>query len=235
MKKTNYLLSLILLVIVIAYTILVAKVDVKPVGPVNPATGVTSEVGFSTINSAIAKKLEYNSTFYKISKYAGYLAFAFIAFYGVIGLAQLIKKKNLKDINKVLYALAVFYVCVAIVYALFEVLTINYRPVVMENELEASYPSSHTMLAICVCGSSLIVSHYLVKKEGFKILLNIAAVIMMILIVVTRTLSGVHWFTDIVGAIIISVFMLQTFASSIKSLNAKEKGEREEEKEAQEE
>ena len=218
MKKKSYILSLFLLVLAITFTILVAKVDVKPVGPINPETGVTSEVGFATINSAIAKRFEYNSVCYNISKYVGFLAFAFIAFYGIIGLIELIKKKSFKDINKVLYALVVFYVCIAIIYALFEVLTINYRPILMDNELEASYPSSHTLLAICVCGSSLIVSHHLIKKEKLKIILNVVATIMMILIIVTRFLSGVHWFTDIIGAIIISAFMLQSFSNTINCL-----------------
>ena len=223
MKKSNYVLSIILLVIVIAYTIMVAKIDVKPVGPINPETGVASEVGFATINSSIAKKFEFNSTFYKISKYAGYLAFGFIAIYAIMGLAELIKKKNLKDINKALYVLVGFYVCVAIVYVLFELLIINYRPVLMENQLEASYPSSHTMLALCVCGSSLIVIGHLIKNKKIKVLLNIIAVIMMVLIIVTRFLSGVHWLTDIIGSIIISTFLLQVFGNILKNLTNEEK------------
>ena len=80
MKKTNYILSIVLLIVAIVFTILVAKIDVKPIGPINPETGIQSEVGFSTINSVIAKKLQFNSTFYKISKYVGYLAFGFVAF-----------------------------------------------------------------------------------------------------------------------------------------------------------
>ena len=218
MKKRNYILSIVLLIAAIVFTILVAKIDVKPIGPINPETGIQSEVGFSTINSVIAKKLQFNSTFYKISKYVGYLAFGFVAFYALIGLIELIKKKNLKEINKVIWALAIFYICVAIVYALFEVLTINYRPLVMKNELEASYPSSHTMLAICVCGSSLLASYSIVKNKKIRIILNIAAWGIMLVVVVSRLLSGVHWFTDIIGGILISSFMIQTFGNVVRKI-----------------
>ena len=210
MKKTNYIISIVLLIVAIVFTMLVAKVDVKPVGPINPETRIPSEVGFSTINSAIAQKIPFNSTFYKISKYVGYLAFAFVAFYAFIGLLELIKKKNIKEINKVIIALGIFYVCVAIVYALFEVLTINYRPIVLENELEASYPSSHTMLAICVCTSSLIIGRKYISKKYLDIV-NIATFILMLIVFIGRLVSGVHWLSDIIGGIIISTTLIMYF------------------------
>ena len=219
--KKSYLLAFILLVIAVVFTVLVSKIDVKPIGPVNPETNVTSEVGFASINGAVHEKLGFNDTFYTISKYAGYLALVLVVFYAFTGLIELLQKKSLKGVNKVLYALAVFYVCVAVVYVLFEVMIINYRPVIMDGELEASFPSSHTMLALCVCGSSLIVSKHIIKKENFRKLLNIGAWIVMILVVVTRVLSGVHWITDICGGILISLFMLQTLSSVVKSMTAK--------------
>ena len=219
--KKSYLFAFVLLVIAVVFTVLVSKIDVKTIGPVTPETNVTSEVGFASINGAVHEKLGFNDTFYTISKYAGYLALVLVVFYAFTGLIELLQKKSLKGVNKVLYALAVFYVCVAVVYVLFEVMIINYRPVIMDGELEASFPSSHTMLALCVCGSSLIVSKHIIKKENFRKLLNIGAWIVMILVVVTRVLSGVHWITDICGGILISLFMLQTLSSVVKSMTAK--------------
>ena len=190
MKKTNYLLSFILLVIAIVFTILVAKVDVKtvevkpdaPAKPTNPAT----------------------------------------EFSPFTGLIELMQKKSLKGVNKALYMLAAFYVCVAIVYVLFEVVVINNRPVDMGEGLEASFPSSHTMLALCVCGSSLIVSKYIIKKDNFRKCLNLISWVVMLLVVCTRTLSGVHWITDIFGGILISVFMLNVFSNVVKCLDKAE-------------
>ena len=219
--KKSFMIALILLVISIVFTILVTKVDVKPIGPVNPETNVISEVGFASINGAFHDKLGFNDTFYTVSKYAGYLALVLVVFYAFTGLIELLQKKSLKEVNKALYALAAFYVCVAVVYVLFEVMIINYRPVIMDGELEASFPSSHTLLALCVCGSSLIVSKYIVKKENFRKLLNIGSWIVMILVVVTRVLSGVHWITDICGGILISLFMLETLSGVVKCIAAK--------------
>ena len=231
MKKTNYLLSFILLVIAIVFTILVAKVDVKTV-EVKPIDGVTqngvltTDIGFSSLNQSVADKISFNNTFYKISKYAGYLALVFVAFYGFTGLIELMQKKSLKGVNKALYMLAAFYVCVAIVYVLFEVVVINNRPVDMGEGLEASFPSSHTMLALCVCGSSLIASKYIIKKDNFRKCLNLISWVVMLLVVCTRTLSGVHWITDIFGGILISVFMLNVFSNAVKCLDKAEKEEK---------
>lgn len=228
--KNNYLISLVLLVIAVVFTILVTKVDVKTV-EVKPIEGVTqegvltTEVGFATLNQAVSNKVGFSETFYKISKYAGYLALILVAFYGFTGLIELLQKKSLKGVNKVLYALAAFYVCVAIVYVVFEVLVINYRPVDLGEGLEASFPSSHTLLALCVCGSSLIVSKYVIKKENFKKCLNIISWVVMILVVCTRILSGVHWITDIFGGVLISLFMIQVFSCVVKSLTANDNKE----------
>ena len=231
MKKTNYLLSFILLAIAVVFTVLVAKVDVKtvtvkPIDGVTQAETLTTEVGFSTLNQSVSDKIGFNNTFYKISKYAGYLALVFIAFYGFTGLIELLQKKSLKGVNKALYILAAFYVCVAIVYVLFEIVVINNRPVDMGEGLEASFPSSHTMLALCVCGSSIIVSKYIIKKDNFRKCLNLISWIVMLLVICTRTLSGVHWISDIFGGILISVFMLSVFANVIKSLDKTEKQEK---------
>ena len=231
MKKTNYLLSFILLVIAIVFTILVSKVDVKTV-EVKPIDGVTqsgvltTDIGFSSLNQSVADKISFNNIFYKISKYAGYLALVFVAFYGFTGLIELMQKKSLKGVNKALYMLAAFYVCVAIVYVLFEVVVINNRPVDMGEGLEASFPSSHTMLALCVCGSSLIASKYIIKKDNFRKCLNLISWVVMLLVVCTRTLSGVHWITDIFGGILISVFMLNVFSNAVKCLDKAEKEEK---------
>ena len=101
-----------------------------------------------------------------------------------------------------------------VVYVFFEKVIINYRPVILDGELEASYPSSHTMLAICICMSSLLISKYYIKDKYRKIFDNITFVL-MILLVVGRIISGVHWITDIIGGILISLFLVSLYNTFI--------------------
>ena len=141
--------------------------------------------------------------------------FLIIALYGVIGLYQLIKRKNIFKVNKNILLLGAFYVLVLFVYGLFEIIVINYRPVLEEGVLEASYPSSHTILSICVCLSSIIVSNKIFKNKKNTKIFNWITAILMILIIVTRVLSGVHWLTDIIGAILISTSLCMLFDYAI--------------------
>ena len=126
----------------IVFTVLVSTVDVRFIGPAN------SKVGLASVNEAFFKTFKGNDTLYLLTEILGYLTFLIIGAFAVLGVYQLIKGKSLKKVDVKIIALGVFYVVVLIFYVLFEVLVINYRPVLVEGELEASYPSSHTVLSI---------------------------------------------------------------------------------------
>ncbi|MBR4178640.1 MAG: phosphatase PAP2 family protein [Bacilli bacterium] len=206
-KKGSIIISSFLAFVFIIYTILVKFVDVKPIGPNN------SSVGFAGINGAFHKLIGSNMTLYKISELFGYILLLIVAYYGVIGIIQLLKEKSIKKVDREIIVLGIFYVLVLIVYVLFEKVVINYRPIIIEGELEASYPSSHTMLSLCVGLSSLIVSKKYINKKYLK-LFNIVTIILMALVLLLRTISGVHWISDIIGGILISLILIMYFKTA---------------------
>jgi len=204
-EKNSIFETLALIVLSFIYIIIVRKVDVQNIGPKN------SEVGLASINSFFHNLLGRNMTIYKITEILGMIALLIVGVYAVIGLMQLIKGKSLKKVDSKIISLGILYVLLGIVYVLFEKVIINYRPVIIDGELEASFPSSHTMLAICICISSIIVNKDYIKNKKYLKLTNIGLLILMSLIVVGRFVSGVHWFSDIVGGIIISITLLSCF------------------------
>jgi undecaprenyl-diphosphatase len=215
MKKLNWKnITILLGIISVIYIIMLKTIDVRPIGPYH------TKVGFAAINNFVHIHLPKNIIWYNITKYLGYLTFILVIYYAIIGLKQLLKGKSLKKVDKKILLLGAFYILVGIVYVIFEKIVINYRPVLMDGELEASFPSSHTMLALCVCGSSLLISKYYLKNKQYNKILNIITWIIMIILVVGRLISGVHWFTDIIGGILISMFLLSLFYTNIE----KEKG-----------
>ena len=216
-KYVFLIISLFLLIISILYIIVIKNVDVRTIGPNN------TSVGLSTINESFHKVFGYNDVLYKLTKYLGVVPILLVVMYALIGLYELTQKKSLFKVNKKLILLGCFYVVVLLVYILFEKLAINYRPVIIDGELEASFPSSHTILALCFCGSSLLTSKYFITNLKTKKYIDIISLIVMILIVVGRTLSGVHWFTDIIGGIIISLFLLSLLYTGILFLNERKK------------
>ena len=227
-KKKLFIASCILLLISIIYTFLVKFADVSNIAPDG------SNVGFATINTKVKDLIGLNMTWYNITKYLGIFALAICGCYALLGFIQLIKNKGFKGVDKRIYALGVFYVVFAIVYVLFEKIALNYRPFLIDGELEASFPSTHTLLAICICGSSLMVTKHFIKNEKVLKAVNIYTWLLMLAIVIGRVISGVHWITDIIGGIIISAFMLTSFYTAINIINSMErKNEKNKEKQSQ--
>ena len=213
MKNKKIILICVLLVLIsIIYTLLVKYVDTSTIGPNG------SVVGFSSLNSFVFNLTGNNMTLYKITEILGIIPILIALMYAVIGLIQVIDRKSLK-VDKELIALGILYIIVILIYVFFEKFIINYRPVIIDGVLEASYPSSHTLLSICICGSALLINKYLFKNKKIYKYINIVSIISMVLIVLGRLLSGVHWASDIIGSIIISITLLkilETYYLSIK-------------------
>ncbi len=216
MKKKNIIISIVLVLVAIFYTILVKSIDLQAIGPNG------SIVGFATINKFFSNLIGVNMSLYKLTEYLGYLALLLAFNYALIGILQLFKRKSLLKIDKEIIILGIFYVIVIGLYIFFEKVIINYRPVLIDGVLEASYPSSHTLLALCICGSSLIINKYLFKDKKSAKYGNIIAIILMISILLGRLISGVHWLSDIIGGVLISLALLTIFKTIIEYVNNKE-------------
>ena len=219
MKKINKysLTTLILFVISLLYILLIKTIDVKPIGP------GSTEVGFSTLNNFIHTLLPFNNTWYEITKYLGIIPFIFVGCYALLGLYQLIKRKSLLKVDKRIILLGCFYILLGIIYIFFEKVIINYRPVVLEGDLlEASFPSSHTLLAVSICLSSIFTSKYYITNKQILKSINIFALILMFVLVIGRIISGVHWISDIIGGILISSTILSLYYSLLIKTNKKE-------------
>ena len=224
MKKKNIITSITMIILAVIYTILVKIIDVAPIGPNN------SEVGFSKINGFFHNLLGSNMTIYKITEILGIIPLLMAGIYAIIGVVELIKRKSFTKVDREIYALAGLYVVVLGLYIFFEKCIINYRPILIDGVLEASYPSSHTLMALCICGSSIIVNKRIFHKKIFN-LENKLSIFLMVSIVLGRFISGVHWFSDILGGIFISLALLSSFYTVISSFTHKKVVVEKEEKE----
>ena len=205
----NIIMSVIMTIFSGVFVYLVKTVDVKAIGPNK------SSVGFSGINKAYADMVGSNMTIYKLTEIFGLLVFIIVGVYGLIGIYQLFKRKSLFKVDREIIALGILYVLMISVYLIFDKIAINYRPIIIDGELEPSFPSSHTMLAICTCVSSLMVYKKYVPSK-FNYLILFSTVLLLTLVFLGRTISGVHWISDILGGVIISLTLLSYFYTIIK-------------------
>ena len=225
-KKIALIGAIAFLVLFLVFTVLVITVDVQPIGPNG------SEVGLATMNEAVADALEYNEIWYNISDYAGYLALLIPVGFALLGLFQVIKRKSLLKVDRHLILLAVFYVAVLCAYITFEIFKVNYRPILVDGVLEASYPSSHTLLSLCITASAIFEAHLLLKSK--KVLLISADILFATIgavVLVGRLLSGVHWLSDIMGGVLLSGALVCFFVYAVLLTNEIAKRKQKENKE----
>lgn len=209
--RRNLTISILLLIGSFIFIVLLKNIDIK-CNAVN-----NSCIGFATINQFIFNNIGVNMLWYTITDYLGLIPIFISIIYAIIGFKQLIKRKNIRMVDKEIIVLGIFYIVVISTYILFEKYIINYRPILMNGLLEASFPSSHTLMTICLCGSSIIINNRLFKNNFTKIV-NVISLFIIIITIIGRLISGVHWFTDIIGGILISSFLLMLFYS-ILNLN----------------
>lgn len=199
MKKTKEIRSAIgMLTAFLLWTVLLEIVDVQAIGPRE------STVGFARINSYFHNLTGVHMSLYTITDWLGLIPLAFAMGFALLGLIQWVKRKHLFKVDADILILGGFYIAVMVVYALFEVVVINYRPVLIDGVLEASYPSSTTMLVMCVMPTAIMQFRNRIRNNMLKRWVTAAITVFLVFMVVGRLLSGVHWLTDIVGGAMLS-------------------------------
>ena len=197
LKRRYWVKGIVLLGLFVAWTILVTKFDVV----YNELTGTS--IGFGTMNLKVHAWTGVNWTLYHITDWLGLIPVLLCVVFGGLGLIQWIQRKGLRHVDQDLIWLGLYYVIVIILYLLFEMVPINYRPVLIEGRLEASYPSSTTLLSLCVMLSVMYQIHQRWNHKGLRYLGMGLSGMFMIFMIAGRILSGVHWITDIVGSVLL--------------------------------
>ena len=185
--------------------LLLKTVDVKAVGPLG------SSVGFSALNSAFFKLTGQIDVLYRLSEGIGFVALLTAAFFAFLGLLQLVKGKKLSAVDTDLYVLAVYYVVVLAVYLMFEKIVINYRPVLEDGQLAASFPSSHTVLAITFLGAAALQFKRRLADEKLRRVVVLTCQGLVLAMVLFRLFCGWHWLTDVAGGVLIGSALLLAY------------------------
>lgn len=187
------------------WTLSVIFVDVSAIGPAG------SSVGLATLNGFVHGITGVNMTLYTVTDWLGLVPIAVALCFAILGLAQWIARKSLLKVDRSLFVLGGFYIAVIATYVFFETVTVNYRPVLIDGYLEGSYPSSTTMLVMCVMPSTAMQFRDRIKNSILKRCVIAAITVFTLFMVVGRLISGVHWITDIIGGALLSGGLVEMY------------------------
>ena len=196
-----------MLAVFVLWTVLICFVDVQAIGPEG------SSVGFSTINGFIHELTGVNWFLYTVTDWLGLVPIGVAFGFAVLGLVQWIKRKSLLKVDRSILTLGGFYIVVMAVYILFEIVVINYRPTLINGYLEASYPSSTTMLVMCVMPTAMMQLRARIKNDLFRRCVMFAIAVFIAFMVIGRLVSGVHWISDIIGGVLLSAGLVMMYYS----------------------
>lgn len=207
----------------VVFTLLLTVMDKRPVGPEG------SYVGFATINDWFFRLTGVHRFLYVFTKILGYLSIlTAVGFMGFTA-AQFVRRgMDLRRVDQKLLLLMALYAATFVCYVLFEIVVVNCRPVLnADGRLDASYPSTHTLLALCVFGSlppQLV--RFLKGQRRILFGARIATYVLLGATVLGRLFCGWHWLTDVIGGILLAGSLLSFYYGLLAGIRSKKKGKK---------
>lgn len=205
--RKNFIVTGVLFVLFLIFTWLVMNVDVNSIGPEG------SHVGLATLNQTVHKMIGVHILWYDITDWLGVVAILIALGFGVLGFIQFIKRKSLFKVDTDIILLGGYYLVVIALYIFFEIFIVNYRPIILNDSLEASFPSSHAMIVTCIMMTAMIQFKYRIKNSLIKNVTQVISLGIVVVTVIGRLISGVHWMTDIVAGILLSAVLVSAYHS----------------------
>ncbi len=199
----------------VLWTILIQCVDVRPAGPRD------TKVGFAVWNVWFHHLTGVNMTLYTITDWLGLVPVLICGYFGIIGLEQWIRRRKLLRVDSDILILGVYYLLVIAVYLFFEAVPVNYRPILVDGYLEASYPSSTTLLVLSVMPTLKFQADRRCAGQTIRNLASVFTILFSLLMVTGRLVSGVHWVTDIVGSVFLSTGLFLLYTAAVISMDRK--------------
>ena len=207
-ERTGLLAGIGLLTAFVLWTLLIQCVDVQAAGPNG------TKVGFAAFNLWFHRLTGVHMTLYTITDWLGLVPIAVCLCFGALGAVQLVRRRSLLRVDPDILLLGLYYILVILGYLVFEMIPINYRPILISGVLEASYPSSTTLLVLSVMPTLQLQISRRARRPLVRRVTDVFAAAFSAFMVIGRLISGVHWATDIIGAVLLSMglFLLYRYA-----------------------
>lgn len=172
-------------------------------------------VGFATVNCRFHDLTGVHMGLYTVTDWLGLVPVFGCLLMSVVGLVQLIRRKRSHKVDMDILLLGVYYLLVMGAYLLFEHIPVNYRPILIDGRLEASYPSSTTLLVLSVMPTLVFQIRRRIRNIRLQPWLTRLVMVFSLFMVLGRLVSGVHWLTDIIGSVLLSTGLFRCYQAAV--------------------
>ena len=180
-----------------------------------------TKIGFAASNVWFHQMTGVHMMIYTITDWLGLVPIFVCLCFGVLGFIQMIKRRHLLRVDPDLLLLGIYYVLVIACYLVFEMIPINYRPVLIEGRLEASYPSSTTLLVLSVMPTLIFQINRRTENPLIRKAVAVFVIAFSAFMVIGRLISGVHWATDILASVFLSAGLFILYQSAVLYVDRK--------------
>ena len=207
--KRGVCAGIVLILVFALWTFLILHVDVQPVGQNG------TNIGFASVNTRFHALTGVHMSLYTLTDWLGLVPIAVCLFFGAAGLMQMIRRRSLLRVDADILLLGVYYIAVILAYLVFEMVPVNYRPIPIDGVMEASYPSSTTLLVLSVMPTLAFQANRRAKSGAVRTAATVFSVLFSAFMAIGRLVSGVHWLTDILGALWLSAGLYLLYRSAV--------------------
>ena len=207
--KRVLLIGVVLLAAFVMWTFLILNVDVRNAGQQGTA------VGFAAFNTWFHRLTGVHMGLYTVTDWLGLVPIAACMGFGVLGFIQLIRRRSLFKVDLDIILLGIYYIVVIAAYLIFEMIPINYRPILIDGFLEASYPSSTALLVLSVTPTLVLQIKRRCQSKALKLTVSVFAAAFSAFMVIGRLIAGVHWATDIIGSVFLSIGLFELYHAAV--------------------
>ncbi len=193
------------------WTLLIRCADVREAGPMG------TRVGFAAFNLWFHRLSGVHMDLYAVTDWLGLVPIGVCLGFAALGLVQLLQRRRLRQVDPDILLLGIYYVLVVLGYLFFEAFPINCRPILIEGRLEASYPSSTTLLVLSVMPTLKLQVDRRSKRAALRRIVGVFTASFSAFMVVGRLISGVHWATDIIGAVLLSLGLFYIYRFCVET------------------
>lgn len=120
----------------------------------------------------------------------------------------MLRGKSFRAFLKQWLAFDITVILLVLCYVLFQIVVVNYRPIMIDGMAEVSYPSSHILLFATLLPLIVCECWHNVPSKVWRRVIAVSALVLMVVGIVARALCGYHWLTDSVGALLLSAALV---------------------------